>query len=337
MNLEEALACVGRALESGRLAQAYVVQAPPRTAGAAFAEDLAAMLFCEAGEKPCERCRGCRQARNRTHPDLFWLEPQKRSRIIAVDQVRDLCRRVSQTSFVGGWRLGVLVGAERMKEQAANAFLKTLEEPGPRTLFLLLTDSPQFLLPTVRSRCQSLTISGAQDDLGGDWHERLLQILAGARPGGGGGGVVAALEMSEQIGLLFREMKDTATAAEKELASEEVVEEEDSTIDARAEARFRELRTGAMRTMLNWYRDLLILACDKEADVLYFHPYRRVLCAQAEGVTREQAVRRVRTVETMNRRMERNLPASSVLLDGVCELLESRGDAAHVSKGRSPD
>ena len=81
------------------------------------------------------------------------IEPEKKSRVIAVDAVRALNHRIQTSSFAGGWKVAVIKYADRLNDQAANAFLKTLEEPPARTLLLLLTDAPQSLLPTVVSRC----------------------------------------------------------------------------------------------------------------------------------------------------------------------------------------
>lgn len=65
---------------------------------------------------------------------------------------------LSDTAFAGGWKVVVLAGADRLTNEAANAFLKMLEEPPPKTLILLLTDAPQALLPTIRSRCQRIDL-----------------------------------------------------------------------------------------------------------------------------------------------------------------------------------
>ena len=161
MKVDEALACLDGARQAGRLAQGYVVEGPLRGEGMELAVRLLSLLFCEMSETagaPCGSCRGCRQVTEHTHPDILWLEPQKKSRQISVEQIRDLQSRMYQTSYGGGWKAGVIVGADRLNIPAGNAFLKVLEEPPGQCLFLLLSEAPQFLLPTILSRCQRLSV-----------------------------------------------------------------------------------------------------------------------------------------------------------------------------------
>jgi DNA polymerase-3 subunit delta' len=87
-----------------------------------------------------------------THPDCFELRPGKKSRVITVDETRDLIRTLYQTSREGGAKVAIINEADRFRTEAANAFLKTLEEPPAHTTLLLLTTRPYALLPTIRSR-----------------------------------------------------------------------------------------------------------------------------------------------------------------------------------------
>ena len=116
----------------------------------------------------------------RTHPDIHWLFPEKKSRIVSVEAVHEkFIDPMSQTSFSGGWRVGVLVGADRLNPAGANAFLKTLEEPPARTLFLLLTDAPEQLLPTIISRCQRIDLPDSREhQLADPWRTNVLGVLS---------------------------------------------------------------------------------------------------------------------------------------------------------------
>ena len=156
MTPDSAFALLRNSFEGGRLAQAYVVAAPPRGSGSELALRLLQLIYCESADRPCGECRQCVEVAGYSHPDVLWVEPQKKSRVIAVDQIRAVEQRIYHTSFLGGWKACVLLGADRLSPGAANAFLKTLEEPPGRSIFLLLTDGPQFLLPTILSRCQRI-------------------------------------------------------------------------------------------------------------------------------------------------------------------------------------
>lgn len=94
------------------------------------------------------------------HPDCFELRPGKKSRVITVDETRDLIRTLSQTSREGGAKVAIIHEADRFRTEAANAFLKTLEEPPSGTYLLLLTTRAGDLLPTIRSRVFHFRLGG---------------------------------------------------------------------------------------------------------------------------------------------------------------------------------
>ena len=320
MNVETASAMVRHAFKAGRMAHAYVFEGPLRGEASALAHQTLALLFCEQAAAPCGRCRACRQVADHTHPDVLWVEPQSKSRLIAVEQVRELQGRMGQTAFLGAWKACVLVGADRLGGEAANAFLKMLEEPPGRSVFLLLTDSPQFLLPTIRSRCQRLAVGGEAVSLSlpEDWRGPLTDLLAGrATPGPQAvGDVLSALARAGRLAGMLKALKELAQKAERELAAQSAVEEEAETLDARANARYREWRADIMRALLYWYRDRLLLACGADAGLVAHAAELDVLRAQAQGLSWRRALRHVTVVETMNRQMARNLPEPLVLSYG---------------------
>jgi len=147
-----------RRRESGRLPHAVLLAGPQGIGKGAFAEEWARALLCEtpvAGGRACGRCRACRLSAAGTHPDRFRLDPVE-GRAIPIDAVRALCGFLTLSGNYGGWRVALIVGAERMTIAAANALLKTLEEPGARTMLLLVSDRAGMLPATVRSRCQRI-------------------------------------------------------------------------------------------------------------------------------------------------------------------------------------
>ncbi len=143
-----------------------LVHGPAGAGKGAFVEDLLALLFCSAapaGERPCNACRGCRDARTRSHPDLViaspetWREDRSSGESI-VAAARRWLLEASGAPIVAGRRVVVIEQADRAGEQVQNALLKALEEPTDRHTFVLVADEPRALLPTIRSRCQSLRI-----------------------------------------------------------------------------------------------------------------------------------------------------------------------------------
>ncbi len=97
------------------------------------------------------------------HPDLYCIRPTSRSRRIVIDAIRPLIAALNQTSYAGGWKAVVIFEPDRMTEEASNALLKTLEEPTPRTVFILLTRRAEQLLPTIISRCLKLRIQHPEE------------------------------------------------------------------------------------------------------------------------------------------------------------------------------
>lgn len=177
----------------GRLPHALLLTGPEGVGKEAFAVRLVRTLLCQApgpdGE-PCGRCQGCRLSRAGGHPDHVRVEPAEAGKPIKVDQIRALGAFLNFTSQFGGYKIALVVAAERMNINAANSLLKTLEEPPPASLLLLVCSHPAKLPATVRSRCQNL-VMGAPDpeqvmpwltSQVGDADPALLLQLAGGAP-----------------------------------------------------------------------------------------------------------------------------------------------------------
>ena len=142
-----------------RLPHALLLSGEAGIGKAEFAARLAASLLCEQPHvdgQACGTCHACQRLGAQTHPDRFRLEPEEPGKAIKVDAVRQLIRNLSLTGHYGGYRVVTVEPAELMNTNAANAFLKTLEEPPANTLLILITASPARLPATIRSRCQPL-------------------------------------------------------------------------------------------------------------------------------------------------------------------------------------
>lgn len=177
MEVLEAYSLISRAIDSGRPAHGYLVVGDVRGNCRELVDMVLAKLFPDEGSLIASR----------SHPDVAWLEPQGRSRTIKVSRGKDddgpgmrdgIVEPMSVTAFSGGWKAGVISGADRMQPEAANAFLKTLEEPPPKTLFLMLTDQPDSILPTILSRSQRVDLPLPAGTLEGDDYDEVAEAFA---------------------------------------------------------------------------------------------------------------------------------------------------------------
>lgn len=162
----------------GRLPHALLLSGPAGVGKAAFAEALAHLLLCHAPRegKPCGRCRSCELISSGHHPDRLFLAPEEAGKAIRVDQVRDLTTILHSTAQQGGYRIMILNPAEAMNLSAANALLKTLEEPGQDTLMILVCHQLGQLMPTILSRCQRIDFRMPPTEAGRDWLARQLEL-----------------------------------------------------------------------------------------------------------------------------------------------------------------
>jgi DNA polymerase III subunit delta' len=152
-------ATLAGAAAAGRMPHALLIHEAPGCGGEWLASWVARLVLCEGPRPaPCGSCRACRWVLAQQHPDLNLVRPAEDSQQIRIEQVRDLTAELALTSHAGGYKVAVIAPAEALNRFAANALLKTLEEPAPRTLLVLVSCQPSRLPATVLSRCQRLKV-----------------------------------------------------------------------------------------------------------------------------------------------------------------------------------
>lgn len=150
---EQQISILTRAREHDRLAHAYLFAGPAGVGKRQVALALAQDLFCQQ-QSGCGDCPACQKVASGNHPDLHLLDGSAGA--IKIEQIRLVQQQLALRPLEGDYRICLIDGAEEMTPAAANALLKTLEEPRPDTLLLLITAEPEKLLPTILSRCQQL-------------------------------------------------------------------------------------------------------------------------------------------------------------------------------------
>jgi len=154
---EEIIERLKRDLARDRLAHAYLFVGPEGVGKATVARLLGAATLCrepEESERPCGKCLACGKIQRSNHPDFHVVAPAEGKRWIRIDQIRELQAALALRPFEADRRVVIIDCAESMNESAQNAFLKTLEEPPPGTLIVMVAPGAHHLLPTIVSRCR---------------------------------------------------------------------------------------------------------------------------------------------------------------------------------------
>ncbi|UTW45753.1 DNA polymerase III subunit delta' [bacterium SCSIO 12696] len=176
-----------------RLPHALMVAGPSEVGKIQFARALAQRVICTEplGDYACGTCKACKLVAADSFPDLKIVSPEEPGKAIKIDQIRALCQFMSKTAQQGGWKVALIEPAEAMNVNAANALLKSLEEPGENTLLILVCHQLSRVPATVRSRCRMVNfpipdVSSSRDWLGkvasGDQDPSWLLQEAGGRP-----------------------------------------------------------------------------------------------------------------------------------------------------------
>jgi DNA polymerase-3 subunit delta' len=163
-------AAIAGAYASGRLPHALLIHEAPGAGGDWLASWVAQLVLCLHPERaPCGACASCRRVSVGQHPDLVLIRPLDESRQIRIEQVRELTQDLALTSHSGGYKVGILSPADSLNRFAANALLKTLEEPPVRTLLILVATQPSRLPATILSRCQRIRVRAPTRDEARSW------------------------------------------------------------------------------------------------------------------------------------------------------------------------
>lgn len=191
------------------LPHALLLSSPKGYGKADLAQQFAYSLLCQSpleDGNACGECSACHLLAAGSHPDYLLLAPEEEGKTIAVERVRALGDFLSLKGQYGERQIVIINPAEAMNRFSANSLLKTLEEPTPGALLILISSRPSLLLPTIRSRCQQITLARPAQDIALDWlksrldasidHKTLLSLADGAP--------LEALRLQETGGLALR-------------------------------------------------------------------------------------------------------------------------------------
>lgn len=351
---DTAVRLLERSLAAGRVGHAYLFTGEEPGPLERVARAFAQALLCDRPVRGpaegtwdgCNDCPACRRIEHGTHPDVHWIRPESKLRVITIDQVRELSREIFLKPHEGKWKVGVIVEADCLNAQAANALLKTLEEPPAQSVLVLLTAQPGRLLDTIVSRCLRVRFApraGQPDPARLAWVERFAGLAASAGEG--------VLERYRLVGLLLERLESAREEARREVArtaegsrenGKAVVGDADeeeagpespgeggrSPAEEKAalEAEYRRRREEWLSAVLQWWRDVWITRLGA-GEVRLFYPGLSATPALAQRLSVADALHNLRVWEGLQSTLRRT---------NVQELLALETAVLQLRLGRSP-
>jgi DNA polymerase-3 subunit delta' len=299
---QQQIAFLRNAMARERVSHAYLFYGMGGVGKRSTALVFARALNCrEVAHDACDRCPSCRKGLHGNHPDVITLEPA--GQFIRIQEVRDLQNQMRFRPLEGGKRVFIIVDAERMNSPAANALLKTLEEPTPSNILILISSRPHQLPMTILSRCQRLRFHPLGRDLIAAYLVETLHLegeRASVLAASAGGSIGKALEMHRDSYLENRnEIIGRITLCRKEdlLGALSL---------AGALGKERESVLEGLNILRTWYRDVLVYRETGDTARLIYQDRLEEVKKNAEGVSGAELLKNIRTINRAYGAIERN-------------------------------
>jgi DNA polymerase III subunit delta' len=344
---EQGVQLLQRSLERGRLAHAYLFTGHHLDELEAMARTLAKTLNCLQPARgargipvdACDACLNCRKIADGNMADLHWVRPESKSRVVTIDQLRDLMQQINLKPAEAEYKVAVLVAADRMNTQAANAFLKTLEEPPAKSVLILLTTEPQRLLETILSRCLRLNFAGegprplAPAEM--EWLAAFSDLAAIEHK--------SLLSRYRLLDVLLQKLNGIKSATEESLtarsplqhhedADRELREKWEEELTAAIEAEYRRQRADLLLILQRWLRDVWVRSraaaserggshpAVSAAAELYEFPGLNGTRTVAERLSPKEAMANLQIMEKTQRLLHTNVQEALALEVGLLQL-----------------
>lgn len=241
------------AIRDDKIAHAYIFAGPKGVGRSLLARNFAKAVNCiDIENAPCDVCQSCGKIDKETHPDVKWIKKDEKSGQIKIGQIRELENQIVLKPYEGRYKVFIIVEAELMNIEAANSFLKTLEEPPQNSLLILIVERPKDLLPTIASRCQIIRLRTLKNS-------ELARILTneyGMRP-----------ERAEFLARLSEGRLGRAIYYEDDVLDWKNNVIEELSGDERIEdytAEDREELSKKLNILASWYRDLVVFKATED-------------------------------------------------------------------------
>ena len=322
-----------RSLARGRLGHAYLFTGHQLEELETLARTLAKTLNCQNSIKTngvatdcCDACLNCKKIENENHADLHWVRPESKSRIISVDQTRELTREIQLKPTEAGYKIAIISGADRLNAQAANAFLKTLEEPPQKSVLILLSTEPSRILETILSRCLRLNFSAETARVLSAGQAYWLQQFSSAAAAGQKSlfGRYRLLDSLLQHLNGLRAQVDETLSARSPLekyddAEKNLREKWEDELAAGIEAEYRRQRAEVLLLLQWWLRDVWLGTLAAGEELLHL-PQIAGADEVAKRISPQQAQENLSVIEQTQRLLHTNVQEALALEVGLLKL-----------------
>ena len=283
----------------------------------------------------CDHCVNCQKITNGNHADVHWVRPESKSRTVSIGQMRDLMHDINLKPTEAEYKVATIVAADRLNVQGANAFLKTLEEPPPRSVLILLTTEPQRLLETIISRCLRLNFSGdgprplAPAEM--EWLTAFSEMASAEEK--------SLISRYRLMDVLLQKLNATKAAIEESLTAKSPLQRYDDVekdlrekwedeLAAAIEAEYRRQRTDLLAIVQRWLRDVWLTSLATRnpqnttpgtGDLLNF-PALPGTPRIAKRIPAQDAVENLQIIESIQRLLHTNVQEALALEVGLLKL-----------------
>jgi DNA polymerase III subunit delta' len=332
---EPSVELLQRSLARQRLGHAYLFSGDDLERLELIARTLARTLNClnprpsqavPGAPDACDACLSCRKIEGRNHPDIQWVRPESKSRVITIDQMRDLMQTIFLKPTEAQYKVAILAGADRLNPQAANAFLKTLEEPPARSVLILLSTEPGRILETILSRCLRLNFSAGRDRFQDETFLAWLQQFSDTAVAERG----SILSRYRLLSVLLARLNALKEKIEEELTARSPLEKYDDLdpklrekweeeLKAAIEAEYRRQRADVLTGLEFWLRDVWLQSLG-DTRLLTFPAFQPATAALAARVSTPAASGNLRVLERLQRQLNSNVQEALALEVGLLQL-----------------
>jgi DNA polymerase-3 subunit delta' len=322
-----------RSLARGRVAHAYLFNGHQIGELEALARTLAKTLNCLQPVRAvpggpatdcCDVCASCRKIDGDNHADIHWVRPESKSRVITVEQMRDLMREIHLKPNEANYKAAVIVAADRLGPHAANAFLKTLEEPPAGSILILLTTAPERILETITSRCLRLNFAGQTGRPAAhvEWLAAFGEMASSEQK--------SLMSRYRLLGVLLKKLGELKAEIEKALTARSPLERYDDVdpklrekweeeLAAAIEAEYRLQRSDLLVVLQWWLRDVWLRKLGLNDGLLSF-PDLPGAARVAGRVSASQAMENLGVLERTQRLLGSNVQEALALEVGLLKL-----------------